>query len=114
MKSNTQKQKTNSLAISNETYNKVFERDGSCALCNTLGLHEKLIQDAIKNISAILECHHYIPRSRLGMGIEQNLIMLCKYHHMEETKYRDEIKKYLKSKYQNWKETDLVFKKGKL
>lgn len=107
MKSKTNKEKVQALKISTTTYNKVLERDNyACVLCLMLGKHPN------RKDHNILECHHYINKSHLGMGIEQNLVMLCKQHHLTETKYRNEIKKYLMSKYDNWNEEDLVFRKG--
>lgn len=96
------------MAISTETYNKVYERDEGCILCKTLGIHEKIITT---RIMPPLECHHYINKSRLGMGIEENLVILCKYHHIEETRYRDAIKEYLQGQYIDWNEEKLKFRK---
>jgi 5-methylcytosine-specific restriction endonuclease McrA len=107
MRSNTNKAKTEALKISTDTYNKVLERDHySCVLCQLLGIHPRL------KVNNILSCHHYIPRGRLGMGIEQNLVMLCYCHHQEVNSYNDTIKGYLMSIYDNWNEEDLIFKKG--
>lgn len=106
MKSKTNKAKTEALKISTDTYNKVLERDHySCVLCQLLGIHPRLKDNNI------LSCHHYIPRGRLGMGIEQNLVMLCYCHHASVSSYREELKKYLSSCYDNWDEKELVFKK---
>jgi 5-methylcytosine-specific restriction endonuclease McrA len=107
MKSKTNKAKTEALKISTTTYNKVIERDNyTCVLCKLVGIHPRLKE------SNILSCHHYINRSHLGMGIEQNLVMLCYHHHQEETRYREVIKGYLMSMYDNWNEEDLIFRKG--
>ncbi|MDO5151490.1 MAG: hypothetical protein Q4D76_19230, partial [Oscillospiraceae bacterium] len=67
---------------------------------------------------------HYIPRSKGGLGIEQNIVTLCtpltqnKCHHKydngssEEHIYiKERIKQYLMSKYDNWNEDDLTYKK---
>lgn len=113
MKSNTNKLKCNALKISNDTYNKVFERDNGCILCLNYELSDELVNNIIENKSNLLECHHFIPRSRLGMGIEQNLVMLCSYHHrnVNHSEFQEQIKEYLKSKYSGWSEKDLVFRK---
>lgn len=100
--------RTQATKISTNTYNAVFERDKGCVLCNSTGTHKQLLKSGIN----VLECHHYISRGRLGMGIPENLVMLCKYHHLEETKYRDAIKDYLKSHYENWNEENLKYRKG--
>ena len=80
----------------------VFNRDkGLCVICKQAG---------IPNM-------HYIARSQLGLGIEQNVVCGCiKCHHeYDNGKYRKEykeiIKKHLQSKYKNWNEEELTYKK---
>lgn len=103
--SKTRKNKQNALAISTDTYNEVHERDGNCALCKTIGLPK------IANTFNMFECHHFIPRSRLGMGIPQNLVMLCKPHHDKVNFYKKELEEYMKSQYEDWDEESLRYKK---
>lgn len=61
---------------------------------------------------------HYIPRSQNGLGIEENVITLCQgcHYKYDQTIQRKELKEYFKhylqSKYPNWKEENLVYKKG--
>lgn len=90
---------------------KVFERDkGCCIVCGNP-------YNAMPNA-------HYIPRSKGGLGIEQNIVTLCteltqnKCHRKYDfgtKEEREQIKKiirnYLKSKYKDWNEEDLVYKK---
>ena len=92
---------------------KVFERDhGRCVVCG--------------NSCNVMPNAHYIPRSKGGLGIEQNIVTLCteltdnKCHRRFDfgTKKEREmigniIKKYLMSKYDNWNEEDLYYRKGK-
>ena len=107
--SKTRKNKQNALTISTDTYNEVYERDnGSCILCMEYGVHDKMFSTSM---IPPVEMHHFIGRGRLGMGIPENLVLLCKYHHQEETKHREKIKQYLQSKYDDWIEERLVFKK---
>lgn len=60
---------------------------------------------------------HYIPRSKGGLGIEENILTLCPNCHRryDNTEEREELKEefaeYLKSFYKNWSEYDLIFKK---
>lgn len=60
---------------------------------------------------------HYIARSQLGLGIEQNVACGClKCHHEYDNtplkKHHKEIfKKHLQSKYENWCEEELTYKK---
>jgi hypothetical protein len=105
------KAKTEALRISNETYNIVAERDNGCVLCNNLGMHKKT-EEALKSGSPVLyECHHFISRAKLGMGIPENLVILCWYHHKEESQHREEIEKYLKNKHENWSKDKLIYNK---
>lgn len=60
---------------------------------------------------------HYIPRSHLGLGIEENILTLCRECHeaYDRSGKREEMKAffrdYLRSKYPDWDENDLVYKK---
>lgn len=60
---------------------------------------------------------HFIPRSALGLGIEENIVTLCLRCHdrfdnsAERKLIREEIRRYLKSKYPNWDESKLVYRK---
>jgi len=106
MASKTQKAKAKALAISTDTYNEVYERDGGCVLCQRLGIHP-----SIKDFMPPADYHHYIPKARSGMGIARNLIMLCRYHHKDCNKWKEEIEAYFKECYSDWNKEELVFKK---
>lgn len=60
---------------------------------------------------------HYIPRSHLGLGIEQNIVTLCLACHCDydnSTKrplYAALIRDYLKMCYPDWDEKKLVYRK---
>lgn len=63
---------------------------------------------------------HYIKRSQGGLGIEENIVTMCfdchnAYDNGNDTKLRNYIKEktkeYLKSKYKNWNEKKLIYKK---
>lgn len=61
---------------------------------------------------------HFIKRSHSGLGIEpKNIMTNCDRCHklFEESIYREQMKEYarnyLKSKYDDWNENDLVYKK---
>lgn len=83
----------------------VNRRDGGrCVYCLDRGLPEA----------------HYIPRSNGGLGIEQNILTLCRSchdrfdHGDRETRegMREYFREYLMSKYPDWNETKLIYKKG--
>ena len=84
---------------------KVWTRDNHrCVLC---GIY---VSEACSNA-------HYIARSHSGLGIEQNILTLCPtcHHNYDNTDKRHELKevlkRYLSSKYENWNEEDLIYKK---
>lgn len=81
----------------------VWERDNQrCIIC---GNHE-----------AMPSCH-FISRSKSGLGIKENIVTLCNFCHFkyDNTALRKEIKEflkdYLKSKYPDWDERNLVYRK---
>ena len=97
--------------ISMEVKKKVFERDnGRCVVCG--------------NSYNVMPNAHYISRRKGGLGIEQNIVTLCteltpnKCHRRFDFGTKEErimigciIKDYLQSKYDNWNEEDLIYKK---
>ena len=99
--------RTKALAISPKVKKIVAERDQingwtCCVLCGSpYGLPEA----------------HYISRAQGGLGIEENIVTLCRTCHdrYDNSEYRNEIKEilrqYLKSKYPDWTEERLVYEK---
>lgn len=94
-------------AISAKVKKRVAERDAidgwpCCILCGS----NKALPEA-----------HFIPRSKGGLGIEENIMTLCRpCHYMfdngdRETKerMRRRAKAYLKARYPNWSEERLVY-----
>jgi 5-methylcytosine-specific restriction endonuclease McrA len=60
--------RTKALAITKKVKEIVFRRDrGACILCGRAGIPEA----------------HYIPRSKGGLGIEENIVTLCRPCHRE-------------------------------
>ena len=89
--------------INKATKDKVWERDGHrCVICKS--------PFAMPNA-------HYIPRSKGGLGVEQNIVTLCaRCHQMtDQSEHRqfmlDKIEKYLKNKYKDWSKEDLIYDK---
>lgn len=86
-----------------EVKDKVLARDnGICVFC--------LSGNASPNA-------HFISRSQGGLGIEQNILTLCstchdRYDHTTDRKQmREFFRKYLKSKYAEWDENLIIYKK---
>lgn len=95
--------RTKALMISKAVKESVFERDGGCCVwCGKPGLPEA----------------HFIPRSRGGLGIEQNILTLCREchekfdHGTNRNSMRDFFETYLKSKYEDWDAQKLYYKKS--
>lgn len=68
------------------------------------------------NCEAMPSCH-FIPRSKGGLGIEKNIVTLCRncHYNFDQTDlrpyYKEFIEDYLKSIYKDWKKEDLVYTK---
>lgn len=68
----------------------------------------------------ILDCMHIVNKSQGGLGIEQNGVTGCRYHHSLldngnkglRKEMLDHIESYMKQIYPDWKKDDLVYKKG--
>lgn len=62
-----------------------------------------------------IELHHYVERSRGGMGIEQNLVCLCKKCHTKlhngDMNVKEYAKAYLQDFYPDWDEQELIERK---
>ena len=98
------KKRTKDLDISKAVKDTVWERDGHrCVLC--------LSPEAMPNA-------HYIPRSQGGLGIEENVVTLCRRCHnlYDNSPHRPflrmEIQAYLRAIYNGWTEERLTYKKG--
>lgn len=97
--------------ISPKVKKRVWDRDGGrCVIC---GCCRNVMPNA-----------HFIPRSKGGLGIEENIVTLCtnltenKCHYKYDfgtREEREEIEKqletYLKSKYPGWDKNNLIFRR---
>lgn len=100
--------KTKACQITRATKEKVYLRDGQhCILCG-------------RWCEVDNACAHFISRARGGLGIEQNILTLCPTCHYEydnanrvtSRKQKEELfRGYLKEKYPDWKEEDLIYDK---
>ena len=85
---------------------RVFERDnGCCVICG--------------NSYNVYPNAHFIRRSKGGLGIEENIFTACtpltpNNCHFKFDEYgigKDKVREYLISKYPNWSEDKLTYKK---
>lgn len=94
--------RTKALAIPREVKEKVWERDGCCVYCGS--------PFGIPNA-------HYIARSHGGLGLEENILTLCPDCHRaydQSTKRKDMkefFRDYLKSKYPEWDEQKIIYRR---
>ena len=95
--------RTRATAIKAKVRRAVEERDDyACIFCGRLGRGEG----------------HFIKRSQGGLGIEENLVTVCRecHHQMDDGfsrgLYLIKAENYLKSIYPDWNKEALVYKKG--
>lgn len=95
--------RTKALAISQAVKRKVYERDnGCCVLCGSPYGQPNA---------------HYISRAQGGLGIAENIVTLCwdchRAYDQTSARYeiRDELRTYLQSKYPEWDEQKLYYRK---
>lgn len=102
------------LAISEDTKNKVWCRDaGKCVYCQ--------IMNEWTGYRAFPEAH-FIPRSKGGLGIPENILTLCRPHHdmydhgPKETRLymKGKFAEYLKHYHPDWDESKLIYRKENL
>ena len=94
---------TKATSIPGNVKSVVWRRDGCrCVICGS--------------INAGPHCH-YIRRSQLGMGVEENIWTGCDECHRKfdsestDGDMHQYIENYLKSWYPNWKKENLIYKK---
>lgn len=98
-----------------EVRRKITERDNGCIFCQ-IGFHMKASVDFQYKQ---LEIMHIVNRSQSGLGIEENGVTGCRYHHQlldngskgfrpDMLKY---IESYMKRFYPDWNKEKLVYHK---
>ena len=107
------KKRTKALAIPPAVKQEVAERDSvdgwpCCIWCG---------RPAPTRAPRSFSCAHYISRAQGGLGIPENILTLCPVCHetYDATESREELREYfrayLRSKYPDWLEDRLVYKK---
>ena len=99
--------RSKALDINPDVKERVWWRDSrQCVYCGRSGAY--VFPDA-----------HYIPRSKGGLGIEENVLTLCRMCHdrydngdkFERLMMKLRFKEYLSTIYTDWDEKKLVYKK---
>lgn len=99
-----------------EVAERVADRDGHVCLFCRLGFHMECHSDMLLGIPDIM---HYINKSQGGLGVEENGVLGCRYHHglldNGHLGLRDKMlammKEHLRQQYPDWNEKELVYKK---
>lgn len=102
--------------FSTKARKEIYERDKMKCLFCQMGYH---LEEAGWYEQSILEVMHYVPRSQNGLGIPENGVLGCKYHHVMldngNKGNREEmlgiIREYLKRIYKDWDEKKLIYNK---
>lgn len=94
--------RTKATAITPQVRQRVEERDGHCCIfCGKAGRGEA----------------HYINRSQGGLGVEENIVTVCRECHNEMDNgllsqiYREKAERYLRGIYSDWDRNKYIYKK---
>ena len=94
--------RTKALASSKAVKDAVWERDGhECVICGSRAAAPEA---------------HYISRAQSGLGIEENIVTLCRTCHGKydnspmRAEIREFLRDYLMSRYPGWDERNLIFR----
>ena len=111
---------TKLLQFDKDTIKRIQQRDNySCLFCR-IGYHcEEFNPNSLDFI--VHDIMHFVPKSKLGLGIEENGVEGCRYHHSLLDNGNKNLRKemlsimeeHLKSLYPNWNKENLVYKKWK-
>ena len=107
---------TRKLQFSEKEKQKIANRDyGQCIFCN-MGIPA---EGATWLDLQVKDYMHFIPKSALGLGVERNGAIGCRYHHSIldngnkglRRQLLDRFEEYLKSRYPDWDKTKLTYSK---
>lgn len=112
------KKRTKALQFSQETINQIGQRDECCIFCK-MWYH---MPPKPRYENTILDIMHIVPKSQGGLGIAENGVLGCRYHHglldNGNKSLRAEmigiIEDYMKDKYHNWDKSKLVYRKHEM
>lgn len=97
--------RTRACAIPPKVKRRVYDRDGGlCIFCHRAGLPEA----------------HIVPRSHGGLGIEQNIVTVCRECHDRMDNSTDRAgmmqaaKEYMVQTYGGWNENECIYSKWTL
>ena len=106
---------TKKLQFDRNTKKRIRERDERCIFCE-MGYFNECKSDLLLFTTDIM---HFIPKSQMGLGIEENGALGCRYHHDLLDNGNKGLRKdmlnrseeYLKRIYPGWEKDKLTYKK---
>lgn len=113
------KKKTRQQQFNKATKEKIWQRQyGQCLFCS-MSFHMEAADDFGYIIFDVM---HYINKSQGGLGIEQNGVLGCRYHHSlldnGNKGLREEMlgimREHLIQHYPDWNEEDLYYNKWRI
>ena len=107
---------TELLKFNKGTREEIYIRErGQCFFCQ-----KQYHMESTSSIGyQIKDIMHFIPKSSLGLGIEENGVLGCRYHHSLldngskglRNEMLDMMEEYLKRIYEDWDKEKLVYRK---
>lgn len=107
---------TKKLQFDQKTKERIYIRDNSsCIFCEMGYGTEKATWLDLE----VKDVMHFIPKSSLGLGVEENGAIGCRYHHMildngsrgMRAEMLNRFEEYLKRQYPAWDRDKLVYRK---
>lgn len=107
---------TGKLRFDQKTRKRIYSRDqGTCIFCN-MGYLNECTSEMLLGIKDVM---HFVPKSRMGLGVEQNGAIGCRYHHNlldngNKGLRQDMLERfetYLRSLYPDWDKEKQVYRK---
>lgn len=108
--------RTKALQFDQKTRDKIFDRDGACIFCR---MFYHMPKKPIFELT-ILDLMHIVNKSQGGLGIEQNGVCGCRYHHSLldngnkglRSEMLEIIEDYMKEIYPGWTRDSLIYRKN--
>jgi len=102
------KKRTKALQVTPQVEQRVIDRDQGCIFTQKFGIppHD----------GNIFDIAHVVNKSQGGLGIEENLVLACRYYHHlldngDGTYLREYAREYLSSIYPDWSEEKVTYSK---
>ena len=107
--------RTKELQFSTQTKQELLERDKGCFFCQR-GIH---MIGSLPSDRSILDPMHIVNKSQGGLGVLQNGVIGCRWHHtlLDNSSFNEEMRtiaeNYLEVLYPGWTRESVTYKKYK-